>query len=115
MFSRIGLTAVHLGLPEEFSTLLIQTQHGLRLLQPIRRGEIDAITNYCRRAVPATRHGRFPENAFRLAPLHGRVLSRRRHAIAGRPSPRGPVQRRVNSSNSSTRRKDESYDGNFPA
>ena len=93
LFAWIRLAAVNLRLPDELPGRAIQAEHGLRLLDPIRGGEVNAIGNDRWRAVTAPRHGSLPENVFRLAPLDGRILSRSRDAVTRWPTPRRPVRR----------------------
>lgn len=52
--------------------------------------------------MPAPWDRRLPNNVFRLAPPHGRVLCGSRNAIARRSAPRRPIQSPINASRSRT-------------
>src|SRR5258708_7880973 len=91
MFPEISGAAVDLGLPEEISSLSIQVEYGLRMFRWIGGGEKDAVAYVWGLSVPATRHGRFPQNPFGLTPSNWWALSGRRNAVVRRSTPRGPV------------------------
>ena len=107
MFSQLSPAAVHLGLPNELSRASIQAEHRLRLLPLICRGKVNVIAHHRRRTVSTTGQRRFPQNVFGFTPLHRWVLSGRRDAVARGSTPGGPVRGRVNHSQSTAQRKDE--------
>src|ERR1041385_3718906 len=55
----------------------------------------------------ASRDRRLPQNIFRLAPLNGWLLPGGRDAISRRPTPRRPIDCRINRRGGGIRRKHE--------
>lgn len=91
MLAGISGGAVNFGLPNDFPIRAVETEDGLVLLRAVAGGEVNAIAHHRRRAVSTAGQGSFPQNVFGLAPLHWWILSRRGDAVAGWPTPRGPI------------------------
>ena len=81
MFSRVGLAAVHLGLPDEFPTAALEAEHGLGLFSAIGCGEIDTVAHNGWRSMPAPWYRCFPQNVIGFAPVHWWRLAGRRDAV----------------------------------
>ena len=91
LFSGVRLAAMHLGLPEQFSCVAFETEHGLVGFGAVGCRKVDAVAYDGGRSMSGSRYLCPPDNVVGFVPFHRRGLAGRCDAVSSWPAPLWPV------------------------